>query len=272
MEESVMKQNERRRYTVTLDDDPMVRRIIEHVTNIPSLPFSSIQALLARADRYEPVALFVDVHLGIDRLGLEVIPILREKWSCPIVVITGDDDRQLIGQALSLGAHDFIRKPIQETELLARLLARIAEHSERNKQDTTQIGDVQYCSRRRVLALNDKKEFLAPYEAQIFEALVEAKGLLVSKDQLRCRIWGDIKVTDSALDKKIFTLRRALRELGSQLIIQSRYGKGISLEMAVDKLAAKSRKNGKEDPILSAEDETSPIVPLGGQKTQTGTH
>ncbi|HYX33413.1 MAG TPA: response regulator [Oligoflexus sp.] len=224
-----MEQHERQRYTITLDDDPTIRLIIEHATGMISLPFASVGTLLARADRYSPVALFVDIHLGVDSWGLDAIPTLRTKWSCPIIVITADAASHLIGQALSLGAHDFIRKPIQVPELQARLLARIAEMSERIQQSVLHIGDVVYTSKRRLLELEDRKQFLAPYEAQIFEALVEAKGILMTKDELRCKVWGDIKVSDSALDKKIFTIRRALRDLGSQMTIETSYGKGLCL-------------------------------------------
>jgi DNA-binding response OmpR family regulator len=224
-----MEQHERQRYTITLDDDPTVRLIIEHATGMVSLPFVSVESLLARADRYEPVALFVDIHLGVADLGLEAIPILREKWSCPIIVITADAASHLIAQALALGAHDFIRKPIQEVELQARLLARCAEMRERVQESVLHIGDVTYTSRRRLLEKGGKQQFLAPYEAQIFETLAMAQGLLMTKDELRCKVWGHIKVSDGALDKKIFTIRKALRDLGSQIKIQSRYGKGLSL-------------------------------------------
>lgn len=224
-----MEQHERPRYTITLDDDPTVRLIIEHATGMQSLPFVTVDALLSRADRYAPVALFVDIHLGVESWGLDAIPTLREKWSCPIIVITSDMASHLIGQALALGAHDFIRKPIQEAELQARLLARIAEMSERVQQSVLPIGDLLYTSKRRLLERDGQKQFLAPYEAQIFEALVEAKGILMTKDELRCKVWGDIKVSDSALDKKIFTIRRVLRDLGSELKIQTAYAKGMRL-------------------------------------------
>ncbi|WP_141735093.1 response regulator transcription factor [Oligoflexus tunisiensis] len=224
-----MEQHDRQRYTITLDDDPTIRLIIEHATGMTSLPFVSVETLLARADHYAPVALFVDIHLGVKGWGLDAIPILRTKWSCPIIVITADAASQLIAQALALGAHDFIRKPIQEPELQARLRARIAEMTERVQESVRPIGDVVYTSKRRLLERGDRKQFLPPYEAQIFEALVAAQGIIMTKDELRCKVWGDIKVSDSALDKKIFTIRKVLRDLGSQIKIQSKYGKGLSL-------------------------------------------
>jgi ActR/RegA family two-component response regulator len=65
---------------VTLDDDPMVSRILEKATGIKSLSFSSLQELVQVAGQYEPLAAFIDIHLGIDECGLDIIPTLRAKW------------------------------------------------------------------------------------------------------------------------------------------------------------------------------------------------
>lgn len=223
------KQHERQKYTITLDDDPTVRLLIEQATGMSSLPFSTVETLLARADRYAPVALFVDIHLGVDGCGLEAIPTLRMKWQCPIIVITSDDASDMIGQALAAGAHDFVRKPINDRELVARLLARIAEQSERLQLSVLTVGDISYSSKHRRLEKADQVYYLAPYEASVFEALVAANGMLLTKDELRRKVWGHIKVSDSALDKKVFTLRAALRELRSNVFVESEYGKGLYL-------------------------------------------
>ena len=52
---------ERTTYTITVDDDPMVRKMIEQVMGIKSLSFLSGQSLLSRAERYEPIALVYSI-------------------------------------------------------------------------------------------------------------------------------------------------------------------------------------------------------------------
>ncbi|MCX6123302.1 MAG: hypothetical protein NTV34_00910 [Proteobacteria bacterium] len=68
------------RYTITLDDDPTVCKFISRATGINSLPFTSGAALLKRCESYDPVAVFVDVHLDVSDCGLDVIPHLRSLW------------------------------------------------------------------------------------------------------------------------------------------------------------------------------------------------
>ncbi|MGE0173247.1 MAG: response regulator transcription factor [Oligoflexales bacterium] len=220
---------ERERYTITLDDDPTVHLIIQQATGITSLPFTSADALIARTDHYSPVAVFIDIFLAEDVNGLEVIPEIRKRWDCPIIVITANAAVHHIGQALALGAHDFLVKPFQRHELQARLLARIGEAAERAGKSDIFIGDVIWTPKRRLLQRKNQECALTPYEALIFETLVHANGMVMSKGELMAKVWGNIKVNEGALDKKIFLIRKSLRYLGSSLEIRAEYGKGLYL-------------------------------------------
>jgi DNA-binding response OmpR family regulator len=243
-----MGQAERKRYTVTLDDDPTIHLIIQQATGMPSLPFTSVEALLARSTHYSPVAVFVDIFLGTEGNGLEAIPLIREQWRCPIIVITANAETQHIGQALSLGAQDFMVKPLQRQELLARLVARLAEAAEQAEKSEQRVGDVVYISKRRLIQNGSQECYLAPFEALIFEALIEAKGVLMTKNELCCKVWGNIKVSPGALEKKIFAIRKALLYLHSRIEIRAEYGKGIRL--VVPKETATRRSS---NPILSTD-------------------
>src|SRR5690348_13248237 len=71
-------------YTITLDDDPMVAKMIQKALGLKTISFSSAETLTESIDRYQPVAAFVDIHLDADSNGLSIIPALREKWPfCP---------------------------------------------------------------------------------------------------------------------------------------------------------------------------------------------
>ena len=216
------------RYTITLDDDPTVCKFIARATGINSLPFTSGAALLKRSASYDPVAVFVDVHLGVADCGLDVIPHLRKCWRhVPIIVITSDPTDDLVGNALATGADDFVRKPINVSELKGRLHARIAEMFTRKNVDVLSVGDLTFCHSLGSLESQGKIAYLPKLELHLFATLLQNRNMLVSRDELKRRLWGRIKVSDNALDKKISRIRQALADVGSQVTIQSLYGQGI---------------------------------------------
>ena len=63
---------DQKRYTITLDDDATVHKYIARLTGISSLPYTSTSALMARAASYQPVAAFIDIHLGLEESGLDL--------------------------------------------------------------------------------------------------------------------------------------------------------------------------------------------------------
>ena len=115
-------------YTITLDDDPTVSLIVEHALNIKNFSYSESKKLIEDAPKLSPLGVIVDVHLD-GECGLDIIT-LRAFWpSAAIIVVTMDESAEVIQQALASGADDFIRKPVNAIELVARLKIRI----DRNK-------------------------------------------------------------------------------------------------------------------------------------------
>ncbi len=228
-------------YTITLDDDPMVHKMITRAMGINSLPYTSTATLLGRLDRYEPLALFVDVHLGPDDCGLDAVPAFRKAWPfTPIMVVTADEADDAIGNALASGANDFIRKPVNRLELTARLKARVAEMSVLAGRDSLVFGPLTFSKTYRTVSSAERTLHLSPSEALLLECLLQANGMVVTKAEIKRRVWGDLKVTDSALDKKIYDVRAAIRELSDAVAITSTYRVGIALTLAKPQLAAEA--------------------------------
>ncbi len=225
------------RYTVTLDDDSTVPKIIAQVTGIPSHAFQNGDALLKKAESLDPVAFFLDIHLDTHTNGLDLLPELRRRWPFhPILVVTGDPKDELIGQALAMGANDFIRKPINPTELIGRMHARVLEMAARKKIDVLEIGDICFSPSQATITKNGKITYLPKLETQLFAILIEQRDMISSREELKQRLWGRIAVSENTLDRKISDIRKALSEIGSTCVIQSHYRKGISLSFGnIDK-------------------------------------
>ncbi len=219
-----------KRYTITLDDDASISKIIAQVTGIPSLPFATAEALLNKANSFDPVAAFIDVHLDTEESGLKHIPELRKIWPfSPVIVVTSDLKDNLIGEALALGANDFIRKPINPVELTGRLHARILEMGARRKHDVIEIGDISFSPGQALISKGNQLSYLPKLETQLLALLIEQRDLVVSRDELKQRLWGRIAVAENTLDRKISDIRKAFADIGSICVIQSVYRKGIRL-------------------------------------------
>ncbi len=219
-------------YTITLDDDSMVHKIIAQVTGFPSLHFSCPEKLLKKASSLSPIAVFLDINLKENVSGLDFIPELREAWPLvPILVITGDKDINLIGRSLASGANDFLRKPIHPTELTARMQIRISEMREKRGFEELELADTQFNPRLGTLRKGDRVVYLPRLEAEILLYLANGQGLSFTKDNLRLKLWGKTKVCDNAIDKKLTTLRKAFRELDSSLSLRTIYGGLVSLSL-----------------------------------------
>ncbi len=220
-------------YTITLDDDPLVHKIIAQVTGMPSLPFTCPTKLLRKASALNPVAVFLDINLKKNVSGLDCLPELRSLWRIsPILVMTGDRDNALIGRSLATGANDFLRKPINPDELIARMQIRICEMQEKRGFEEIKLADTVFNPRLGTLSKGDRVVYLPRLEAEILLHLSNGSGLTFTKESIRLRLWGKTKVCDNAIDKKLTTLRKAFRELSSSMALRTVYGGQVSLSLS----------------------------------------
>ena len=217
-------------YIVTLDDDPDIHRIIAAATGLPGKAYTSAHQLLKEADRLAPRAAFLDIHLGEELTGLDLVPKLREKWSgCPVLIITSDDREDTVVEALSTGADDCIRKPLQPAEILARFQARLRDVETRAAKQKVEYGDITvHLPHSRVESQRGERS-LSPTEMNLLTALIQGAGSVVQRNALKRLCWGRIAVSESALDRKVFEVRKAVKELSETLEVKTIYGKGVAL-------------------------------------------
>jgi len=231
------KANESFSGIVVIDDDPMISRQIEAAMGLTVAAYASSQAFREGKLPSAPAGFFVDIHLGHSDFGLDLIPEIRGLWLyTPIIVITSETNDDNIGRALVLGANDFVRKPLNKKELLARFKARSEEMVDRSGLEHMKYGDITVNLRLRVVSCNGLKAHLSSSNIDLLSYLIKTNGTLVSRDDLRSKVWGDLKVSDSAVDKKVFEVRRALKDIASSLQIQSEYGEGLRLVPTVNLL------------------------------------
>ena len=217
---------------LTVDDDPLVAKILERSVGIPSVSLSDAAQLREAFVKIQPLAIFLDIYLKGSENGLELLPAIKEHWPySPIIVITGDFDDDCLDEAFAKGANDFILKPIRPREVQARFRTRLTELREKAEKAALIAGDIRLDISHRLLVGPKEKQFLAPVETLILAQLIRARGAVLPKEHIKREAWGPVAVSDNAFYRKLFELRRALEIVSDSIKVQTVYGNGLTLEV-----------------------------------------
>ncbi len=171
------------------------------------------------------------IDLGLPGLpGLEIIRQLREKGSkLPILILTARGRWQERVEGLETGADDYLVKPFQMEELLARLKALVrralgAQHSE------LQCGPLTFNLAAQRVKLDDHEVDLTAMEYQMLEYMVRRKGTVVSKNELRDYLYPhDSDPESNVIEVLVGRLRRKLDPTGTHQPIETLRGRGYRL-------------------------------------------
>jgi len=163
--------------------------------------------------------------------GLDALKQIRQSSDMPVIMLTarGDDVDRIIG--LEFGADDYLAKPFNPRELVARIKA-ILRRSQPEPPDTTllQLGDIELDSRTRRVSVGSNSLRLTGTEYEILRCLLETPGEVVSKEQLSERALGRrLLPYDRSIDTHISNLRGKLEQAGNEESIQNQRGVGYTL-------------------------------------------
>jgi two-component system response regulator CpxR len=193
---------------------------------------SGVQGLRqAQRENYDLIIL--DVMLpGLS--GFDVLKQLRESGAkTPVLMLTarGDDVDRIVG--LDLGADDYLPKPFNPRELLARVKAILRRTSEDEQNDVVEltVGQLRVNLPRREAWLGDQALKLTNAEFVILVTLMRAPGEVVSRESLtRTALGRQLLPDDRSLDTHISNLRRKVgSDAGDDVVIRSIRGSGYVL-------------------------------------------
>lgn len=160
-------------------------------------------------------ALLLDINLP-KRSGLELLSQLRLKGSAlPVLVLTARDTTQQKIEGLNTGADDYLVKPFQFDELLARLQA-LVRRANRRASPLICRGELTLDSAARTLLKNGKAVHLSAREFAIISILMENMGRVLNKQQIEEKLYSwDAELDSNAVEVHISNLRK---KLGSDVI------------------------------------------------------
>jgi two-component system alkaline phosphatase synthesis response regulator PhoP len=183
---------------------------------------------LIRARHMRPALVVLDLMLpGMD--GWEVCRQLRAVSDVPIIMLTArsDDVDRIVG--LELGADDYVTKPFNPRELVARVRAVLRRYQKSVRpEQAVAVGQLTVNPASREAYIGDRVLSLRPKEFDLLLALVEHQGLVMSRDQLLDLVWGyDFPGGTRTVDAHISHLRAHLE--GSGVTIETLRGIGYKL-------------------------------------------
>lgn len=181
------------------DDDPQMVRALRitlaaHGYEVVVAPDGA--AAIAAAAQTHPDIIMLD--LGMPRLdGIEVIQALRGWTNVPIIVVSGRTGSADKVEALDAGADDFVTKPFQVDELLARLRALSRRSMPAGGESVVSFADVVVDLATKTVTRAGSRVHLTPTEWRMLEHLARHPGALVTRQDLLKEIWGSEQVSDS---------------------------------------------------------------------------
>jgi DNA-binding response OmpR family regulator len=189
---------------------------------------------LAQVAQEMPGLIVLDLMLP-DIDGIEVTKRIRQTSDVPILMLTARDEDvdKIIG--LEVGADDYLTKPFNPRELVARIktiLRRAATPAPPPARTVLTHGDLRIDAGRREVTLEGRVVQLAPKEFDLLYALMEHHGIVLTRDQLLERVWGYTFAGDTrTVDVHVRQLRR---KLGDASPIVTVWGVGYKVSPAKD--------------------------------------
>jgi DNA-binding response OmpR family regulator len=173
----------------------------------------------------------VVLDLGLPRLdGVEVCRRLREDGDVPILMLTAraETDDRVTG--LDSGADDYLVKPFERQELLARIRALLRRRPPRGAA-SLRVGDLRLNPETREVHRGEREVELTNREFELLEFLMRNERLVVSRERLLDEVWGyDPMAATNTIDVFISNLRRKLEAGDEPRMLHTKRGAGYVLK------------------------------------------
>lgn len=199
---------------LVVDDEVHIRRLL-HGT-LTRAGYDVAEAVnaaqaLDEARRTKPDAILLDLGLP-DRDGLEIVQLLKAAVAAPIIVVSAREATEQKVAALDLGAHDYVTKPFDSEEVLARLRAALRERvAAQGAAPVVQSGPVEIDLANRRIMRDGEEVHLTRKEFDVLTQLAMHPGRVVTHQRVLAAAWPHDH------DRRIDYLRIVVRNLRQKL-------------------------------------------------------
>lgn len=215
-----------------VEDDEAIADVIRRSLRVEGHEVQSagdgVEAL-SLVEQFVPDLIVLD--LGLPRLdGIEVLKRVRAESDVPILILTARVETADRVEGLDLGADDYLPKPFEREELMARVRALLRRRPPRGQAKLV-IGDLTCNPDTREVFRGDREVELTNREFELLEYLIRNQKLVVSKQQLLEEVWGyDPLDETNTVDVFISNLRRKLEAGGESRLLFTKRGAGYVIK------------------------------------------
>ncbi len=216
---------------LVVDDEPNITQLLKLYLSRSGFQVETAangEEALRKTRSLRPDLIVLDLKLP-DIDGLEVCRRVRAESDIPLIMLTARDEDidKIVG--LEMGADDYITKPFNPREVLARVRAVLRRAEGRLRADgPIRLGDLVIDTNRREVFIGDQPVQLRAKEFDLLAALARNAGIVLDRDRLLNQVWGyDFSGDTRTVDVHIAWLRQKLA--GSRVEIQTVRGAGYKL-------------------------------------------
>jgi two-component system response regulator MprA len=212
------------------EDDKQIREALDRILRFEgysTIPVNDGAAALEAIGEHHPDMAILDVMMPfVD--GTSVAKRLRDKGDrTPILMLTARTTTADRVRGLDAGADDYLAKPFELDELLARVRALLRRSDNGNVATTMNVGDLTLDTAKRTVVRGVTVIDLTKTEFDILELLVRNADIVLSRSQIYEHIWGyDFESSSKTLDVHIGYLRRKLESDGGSRLLHTVRGVG----------------------------------------------
>lgn len=215
---------------LVVDDDAAIRRLLRNTllrADYAVVEAQDAKTALRQAAAEQPNAILLDLGLP-DRDGLGIIPLLRAQGDVVILVVSAREAVDEKVTALDLGADDFVTKPFDTEELLARLRVALRHQALAGTLPTIiRRGDLSIDLDRRIVCRDGEELHLTRKEHDVLAVLARHIGRVVTHERVLAACWGADE------DPRVEYLRIVIRNLRQKLEAPGPVGSVIANELGV---------------------------------------
>ena len=200
-----------------VDDDPNISHLVKLYLEKEGYAVTEAargDTALERFQKEPPALVLLDVMLpGLD--GLQVLREIRKTSKTPVIMLTAKDETFDKVLGLELGADDYVTKPFDTKELVARVKAvlRRTKGPEEEQSDSLSFPGLTVSLSRYEVFYEGEKVDMPPKELEVLYFLASHPNQLFTRGQLLDRVWGyDIEVESRTVDVHVKRLRDKLPE------------------------------------------------------------
>ena len=182
---------------LVIDDEVQIRRFLSIALKAHEygvIEADKGQLGIEKAALDKPDLILLDLGLP-DMQGMEVLQKIREWSTVPVIVLSVRDSEQDIVSLLNAGANDYMIKPFNTNELIARINVSLRNMLTKNHaKPILNFGAIKVDLIKHAVFLDDKHIKLTKYEYEIVRLLATNAGKVVTQQQLLTQVWGPVYV------------------------------------------------------------------------------